>query len=125
MTISIVMAILTLAASVVCVAFAPAAIAAVGQNDPREVVADEVAGQAVTFIAVLFITLKTASTGSIWAITAAGFVLFRIFDITKPWPIRKLEKLPSGWGILVDDILAGVYAGICFWIFCRYLNPWS
>ena len=98
MTISIVMAILALAASVVCVAFAPAAIAAVGKNDPREVVADEVAGQAVTFLAVLFITLKTASTGGFCAITILGFVLFRLFDISKPFPIRRIEKLPAGWG---------------------------
>ena len=43
---------------------------------------------------------------------AGGFALFRIFDIAKPWPIRKLETLPKGWGILADDLLAGVYAWI-------------
>jgi phosphatidylglycerophosphatase A len=49
-----------------------------------------------------------------------GFLLFRFFDILKPWPIRKFEKLPKGWGILSDDLLAGVYAGIVLTIIARY-----
>jgi phosphatidylglycerophosphatase A len=47
-----------------------------------------------------------------WPSLLAGFVLFRLFDIWKPWPIRKLEKLPGGWGIMADDWLAGIYAAI-------------
>jgi phosphatidylglycerophosphatase A len=114
------MALLAAAGSVVCVAFAPAAIAATGKDDPREVVADELAGQAVTFLAVPLI-LSGAVTGSqIWMIAGAGFVLFRLFDIAKPWPIRKLEKLPQGWGILADDLLAGVYAAIGLFICIRF-----
>ena len=110
--ISIVMAALALAGSVVCVRFAPAAIEATGKNDPGEVVADEFAGQAIVFMTCPFLALGATSTGQIWAIAAAGFVLFRAFDITKPWPIYKLEKLPKGWGILADDLLAGVFAWI-------------
>jgi phosphatidylglycerophosphatase A len=114
------MATLTLAGSVVCVKFAPAVIAATGRVDPREVVADEFAGQALTFLAIPFLTIGLASTRQIWVITALGFLLFRLFDIVKPWPIRKLEKLPRGWGILADDLLAGIYAAIvlliCFWL---------
>jgi phosphatidylglycerophosphatase A len=90
-------------------------ISATGKDDPREVVADEFAGQAITFLASPFLALGAASTGQIWAVTAAGFVLFRVFDIAKPWPIHKLERLPEGWGILADDLVAGVFA----WIFLQ------
>ena len=106
------MAVLVLAGSVACVKFAPAAIAATGKNDPGEVVADELAGQAVTFLASPFLALGSASAGQVWAVAAAGFFLFRAFDIVKPWPIRKFEKLPEGWGILADDLVAGVFAWI-------------
>ncbi len=111
-SISIVMAALAIAGSVICVRYAPAAIAATGNTDPREVVADELAGQAVTFLAVPFLAISAVSTKDIWVAAVLGFFLFRLFDIAKPWPIRKLEKLPEGWGVLADDLLAGVYAGI-------------
>ena len=103
---------LVLAGSIVCIIFAPAAIAATGKDDPREVVADEFAGQAVTFLAILFFLPVILTPGQICIITSVGFLLFRFFDIAKPWPIRKLEKLPKGWGILADDLLAGVFAAI-------------
>ena len=107
-----VMVALALAGSFICVKFAPAVIAATGNTDPREVVADELAGQAVTFLAIPFFIPVILTTGQICIITSGGFLLFRLFDIVKPWPIRKLEKLPKGWGILADDLMAGVYAGI-------------
>ncbi len=115
-TIAIVMAAFILAASIICIKFAPAVIALTGKTDPGEVVVDEVAGQAVTFLAIVPF-LSTFTTGQICTTTALGFLLFRLFDIAKPWPIRKLEKYPAGWGILADDLLAGVYAGIAL-IFC-------
>lgn len=117
--IAIVMAALVLVGSVACVAFAPAAMAATGKNDPGEVVADELAGQAVTFLVSPFLALNTASQKEIWITALAGFVLFRIFDISKPWPIRTLEKLPAGWGILADDLLAGVFAWVVLQIFTK------
>ena len=119
MLISIVMAVLALVASVICVKFAPAVIAATGKSDPREVVADEFAGQAVTFLATPFLFTNTISTSQIWATTVLGFFLFRLFDIFKPWPGRKLEKLSKGWGILADDLSAGVYSGIALLIFLK------
>lgn len=70
------------------------------RKDPSKVVIDEVAGQMVTLI----------GAPLTWKALLAGFILFRAFDITKPWPIRKLEKLPEGTGIVVDDLGAGVYA---------------
>ncbi len=110
--ISFVMAALALGSCAICIKFAPAVIAATGNTDPREVVADEFAGQAVTFLSVAFLAVGAATPKQIWGITALGFVLFRLFDIAKPWPIRKLEKLPKGWGVLADDLMASVYAAV-------------
>lgn len=71
-----------------------------GSKDPGLVVVDEVVGQWVTLIA-LPLTPLTA---------AAGFLAFRVMDIVKPWPARHLERVPGGWGIMADDVAAGVYA---------------
>lgn len=73
-----------------------------GQKDPGKVVIDEVSGQLITF---LFIPLISP-----WWLIATGFFLFRAFDIWKPYPIRRLEALDSGLGIMADDVLAGLYA---------------
>ena len=70
-----------------------------GEKDPSHVVIDEVAGQLVTLVACPIL----------WKPLLAGFILFRAFDIVKPPPIRRLEKLPEGTGIVVDDLGAGVY----------------
>ncbi|UCF00048.1 MAG: phosphatidylglycerophosphatase A [Planctomycetota bacterium] len=105
--ISTVMAASVLTFSFICIKFAPAIIAATGKSDPREVVADEFAGQAVTLI-----PIGLVPSGQIWTTAVLGFLLFRLLDIIKPWPARKLEKLPKGWGILADDLMAGVYAAI-------------
>jgi phosphatidylglycerophosphatase A len=75
-----------------------------GRKDPGAVVIDEVAGQ---FIAFLFIPLEIKLR---WWMILAGFLLFRLFDIWKPYPIRRLEALESGLGIMADDVLAGFYA---------------
>jgi phosphatidylglycerophosphatase A len=115
-----VMAVLVLAGSIVCVQFAPAAIAATGKNDPREVVADEFAGQAVAFLFSPFLAMGLATCRQILVTAFAGFVLFRLSDISKPWPIHRLEKYPAGWGILADDLLAGVYAWVALQICIRF-----
>ena len=72
-----------------------------GRTDPGHVVIDEVAGQMLTFLLVPHAT---------WKILLVGFGLFRLFDITKPFPARRAERLPGGWGIMVDDMIAGGYA---------------
>ena len=71
-----------------------------GLKDPQKVVIDEVAGQ--------WITLLFAPVS--WKTLLAGFILFRGFDILKPPPVRQLERLPEGTGIVVDDVAAGIYA---------------
>ena len=73
-----------------------------GRKDPGPVVVDEVVGQLITF---LFIPLNVG-----WWAIVAGFLLFRLFDIWKPYPINRLEALESGTGIMADDVLAGAYA---------------
>jgi phosphatidylglycerophosphatase A len=71
-----------------------------GQKDPSHVVIDEVAGQLLTLVA----------CPMVWQALLAGFILFRAFDIVKPPPVRSLERLPEGTGIVVDDLGAGIYA---------------
>ena len=114
-TVSVVMGVIALAGAIICVLFGPEAIEATGKKDPSEVVSDEAAGQAVTFIGAC-----TAGVGSATIITIAGFLLFRLFDILKPFPCRRLEKLPKGFGILADDLMAGVYAAIVLQIGIRF-----
>jgi phosphatidylglycerophosphatase A len=98
-----------------------------GIKDPSFVVIDEVAGQHLTLllplIPIALPHLETHLDLSMYAIFFAlslvnwkylllGFILFRIFDIWKPFPLRRLEQLPGGWGIMADDWMAGVYAAI-------------
>jgi len=119
--ISIVMAALALYGSIICIKFVPAVIAETGKNDPKEVVADEIAGQAITYLATpIFLAVGTASVKQVVVTTILGFLLFRAFDSIKPWPIRKLEKLPRGWGILADDLMASAYAAIVLQICVKW-----
>jgi phosphatidylglycerophosphatase A len=86
------------------------AIARFGSQDPKPFVLDEFAGQWVALLA-----LPVALSGSFWAVAvmAGGqFVLFRIFDILKLSPAREAERLPAGWGILTDDLVAGLQANV-------------
>jgi phosphatidylglycerophosphatase A len=75
-------------------------------KDPQWVVIDEVSGQLVTYY--LFFWVLPLN----WKSWLLGFILFRIFDIWKPFPARQLERLPGGWGIMADDWMAGIYAAI-------------
>jgi len=81
-----------------------------GKEDPGFVVVDEVAGQ---WIALL-------GSPADWKHGLIALVLFRLFDITKPWPARQLENLPEGWGIVFDDVAAGLYA----WGVAALLRIW-
>ncbi|MBI1903103.1 MAG: phosphatidylglycerophosphatase A [Planctomycetia bacterium] len=76
------------------------------EKDPSSFVLDEVAGQWLTLA---FLPAADGTSLLVWS--AAGFLAFRTMDIAKPWPCRPLERLPHGWGICADDIMAGLYAG--------------
>jgi phosphatidylglycerophosphatase A len=78
-------------------------------EDPQVVVIDEFAGMWITM---LFVPIT-------WLTLGAGFILFRIFDIVKPPPARQFESLPRGWGVMLDDAAAGVYAGLALLIITR------
>jgi len=77
-----------------------------GRKDPSKVVIDEVAGQFIALMPVPFVL------GAAWWSTILAFVLFRIFDIVKPYPARTFESLHGGLGIMADDVVAGVYAAV-------------
>jgi len=76
-------------------------------QDPGEVVIDEVAGY---FVTLLFLPASLWTRP--WTVFVAGFVLFRAMDVIKPQPARWAEGLPAGWGIMTDDLIAGVYANL-------------
>lgn len=100
-----------------------------GTKDPQFVVIDEVSGVHLVLIMGLaplsapatflsnadaqMFALYTGMSLLNWRYLLAAFLLFRLFDITKPFPCRRLEKLPGGWGIMADDWMAGIYAAIC------------
>ena len=83
-------------------------------KDSQKIVIDEVAGMCITL---LFIPVK-------WQYVTIGLVLFRFFDILKPLFIRKMEKLNRGWGVMMDDVLAGVYANILLHLIVL-VSPWK
>ena len=78
-----------------------------GIADPHPVVMDEVAGQWLTLAIVALVQHHQPGLREL----ASTFLLFRVFDVLKPWPIRRLERLPGGWGIVADDLAAGAAAG--------------
>ena len=79
-----------------------------GIEDPHPVVLDEVAGQWLTLAVVALASSRQPGLREL----GVAFLLFRVFDVLKPWPIRRLERLPGGWGIVADDLAAGVAAGV-------------
>ena len=81
-----------------------------GEKDAQRIVVDEVAGQVISYILVAPMMIAQLSKPTI--IIIAGFLLFRTFDIWKPYPIRQLEKLGGGLGVMADDVLAGIYAAV-------------
>ena len=91
------------------------------QKDPGSIVLDEIAAVPVGFLSFIAVPLfrngqwprpESFFTGSGWWITIGVFVLFRIFDVLKPWPVRGSQKLAGGWGVTVDDVLAGLYVAL-------------
>jgi phosphatidylglycerophosphatase A len=121
-----VLVLLLLVFSYACIAWGDWAEAWYGKKDPGQVVADEVAGQAVALLALPWRAI-VEDGGMRWdallfniVIAATAFFAFRFFDITKPPPARQLQAWPSGWGILIDDIFAGGYALIVTQLLVRF-----
>jgi phosphatidylglycerophosphatase A len=107
-------------------------------KDPEHIVIDEVSGQQLTlwlglmplflpstvvrnpdFVGRTFLFVNNLLN---WKFLLLGFILFRVFDIWKPFPIRRLEKLPRGWGIMADDWMAGIYAAILLRVAVHFLS---
>ncbi len=85
-------------------------------HDPGKVNWDEVVGMMITLLAV----------PKHWIVYVAGFFLFRFFDVLKPFPIHKLQSLPRGWGVMVDDVLAAIYANVILQIVFQWIwNPFQ
>lgn len=116
--------VLTAIASAACVYWGPWAVEyysarARKAGDPGHVVIDEFAGQWIALLAMPFPGAGGWLTAA--AILALQFFLFRVFDVVKPPPARQLEKLPAGWGILMDDLAAGVYANLVGQVLVRWV----
>ncbi len=87
---------------------------AMGDEDPGPVVIDEVVGMLITLL-----WIPVGLTGAL-----LGFLLFRIFDIVKPFPARQCEQLPGGWGVMLDDVMAGVYGQLVMRAAVAFLPAW-
>jgi phosphatidylglycerophosphatase A len=103
--------VISLAVTLIGIPAATRMARALGQRDPSVVVIDEVAGQMIALIG--------ASLD--WMSMLAALILFRVFDIAKPFPLRRLEHLPEGLGIMLDDVGAGLYA-LALMQLARYLG---
>ncbi len=113
------------AAVLVCAALVPVAVVACGRDaqrrgvvDPGPVVLDEVAGQWLALTAVALVAPAPLGVGAI----ALSFLLFRAFDVLKPWPITRLERLRGGWGIVADDLAAGAAAAAVHLLLAPHLR---
>ena len=93
----------TVVATALCILLTPAVEASTGRKDPQVIVMDEVAGY--------WATLALLPDPQPVHLVAA-FFLFRFLDVAKPWPARQLEKLPSGWGVSLDDVMVGIYGAV-------------
>ncbi len=82
-----------------------------GSRDPHQAIMDEVIGQQVALMGLPYGPLPPAMLwASGWKYFLAAFILFRIFDVAKPFPIRRSERLPGGWGVIADDVVAGAFS---------------
>lgn len=114
----------------ICVAFGGYAERRFGRKDAGEVVIDETAGQCLPLLLLpmerVMARMEEAPFVERALIAAVmcgcAFVLFRVFDIVKPWPARRLERLPRGWGVLLDDLMAGAYAALVVWAAIRLIE---
>lgn len=98
-----------------------------GKHDPGSVVLDEIVAVPLCFLVPLYLlAVRGAFPGpGVWAdarawwVGLAGFAAFRFFDIAKPWPVRQVQHLPGGWGIVSDDVLAAGWVNVVLWFFVK------
>ena len=129
-----IVALLMLLSSLVAVWFCGRAEQILGQKDPGSIVLDEIIALPFTYAGIWALILQTsafwemlpwrkvlltraetprlADIPNAWPVLLAGFLLFRLFDIWKPWPVRLLQNLPGGWGVVVDDLAAALLANV-------------
>ena len=103
---------LLIIASIVTVQLAPWYVLYFGTKDPSQVVSDEVAGQSIALLGMAWMTPPDQQPLSWIGLALLAFVLFRIFDIWKPWIIDSAQQFRGGFGVLIDDVLAGLAAGV-------------
>ena len=84
-------------------------------KDPQEITWDE-----FSTVPIVYLCAPQACHCAVWI--ATGFALHRLFDITKPWPCNLLERLPRGWGIMLDDVMAALYAGACYALLWHFFS---
>jgi len=105
--------------SAACIFQGDRAEAAFLVKDPSEVVADETAGQCIPL---MFLPPMVFQFPGVAIFTVFfAFLCFRVFDIVKPWPARQLQRIPGGWGILIDDLFAGLYAAAMVQLLTRVM----
>lgn len=111
-----------LASSLAAVWICGAAEKILGEHDPGSVVLDEIVAVPISlggYVGLWWFQAgelpNPAKLADWWPATVAAFALFRLFDIWKPWPIRALQKLPGGWGVVVDDLAAGLVSAAVLW----------
>jgi phosphatidylglycerophosphatase A len=95
---------------IVCIRFGALAEEVFGRKDPNQVVTDEVTGQSLALLFLPWFPPEESARNLI--IAGIGFLTFRTFDIVKPYPAYQLQRLRHGWGILLDDLVAGIYAAV-------------
>jgi len=114
----------TLAGVVVSVWFCGQAERILNQKDPGSIVLDEIIALPLCFLPWVWREFATNQAmpscaelfGDHWMLVVAVFAGFRFFDILKPWPIRQVQELPGGWGVTMDDVLAGLYVAALVWL---------
>lgn len=117
---AVIVAVLVLFAAA-CVVAGDEAEARFGRKDPSQVVADETAGQCVALLGLP--ASATIDPLHLLATLAVAFLAFRVLDILKPWPAGALQAIPGGWGILLDDLVAGFQALIVVQAFAWFVLP--
>lgn len=116
---NVVIALCCISACVVCVSLGDYGEAAFGKKDASSIVADESAGQCIPLLALPAGVLATPSLAAFTLVLA--FLAFRVFDIVKIWPAHGLQRLPGGWGVVMDDLVAGLQAMILMQVLTRML----